>query len=201
MPDPPLSPGGARSTAELRRTAVLTAAMVEFARTGYRGTAVGTVAAAAGISEAYVFRLFGDKQGLFVAALRRCFERVHEALRTGADATGSTRPRVLLDGMAEAYAQLIAERELLMIQVHGLAASDDPVIRAEMLTAERDLVTFVQTRSRAKPADVQDFFARGQLCHLVIALGIVGSGPGVPREPWVDLLAGGIRHPATRPPE
>lgn len=105
--------------------------------------------------------------------------------------------------MAEAYAQLITQRDLLMIQVHALAASNDPVIRAEMLRAQRDLVVLVQSRSGAKAADVQEFFARGQLCHLVTALGIAGEEPDAPvppDEPWMQVLAGGIRHLPARPP-
>jgi AcrR family transcriptional regulator len=168
---------------------VLSAAMREFARTGYRGTSVRAVAEKAGISESYVFRLFGDKRELFVAALRRCFERIQEALREGADAAGSSRPREVLDGMAVAYAKLIAERDLLMIQVHALAASDD-------------LVDFVQSRSGASETAVQSFFARGQLCHLITALGIAGSAPETnvsPDEPWVHTLTAGIRHLPARP--
>lgn len=190
------------STAERRRPVVLSAAMREFARTGYRGTSVRAVAEKAGISESYVFRLFGDKRELFVAALRRCFERIQEALREGADAAGSSRPREVLDGMAVAYAKLIAERDLLMIQVHALAASDDDAIRAEMLSCQRDLVDFVQSRSGASETAVQSFFARGQLCHLITALGIAGSAPETnvsPDEPWVHTLTAGIRHLPARP--
>lgn len=190
------------STAERRRSEVLSAAIRTFARTGYRGTAVEAVATEAGISESYVFRLFGDKRELFVAAVRRCFERIQEALREGADTVESSRPRAVLDGMAAAYAQLIAERDLLMIQLHALAACDDPVIRAEMLNCQRDLVTFVQSRSGARTTAVQGFFARGQLCHLVTALGIAGSVPEAdvsPDEPWIQTLTAGIRHLPAHP--
>lgn len=181
---------------------MLSAAIREFARTGYRGTSVRAVAERAGISEAYVFRLFGDKRELFVAALRRCFRRIQEALREGADAAGSSHPHEALDGMAAAYAGLIAERDLLMIQLHALAACDDPAIRAEMLNCQRDLVDFVQARSGANRTAVQDFFARGQLCHLVTALGIAGTTPEAnvsPDEPWVQTLTMGIRHHPARP--
>lgn len=60
-----------RSTAEARRVTVLNTAVSVFARAGFHATPVTAVAAAAGISEAYVFRLFSGKLGLFVAAAGR----------------------------------------------------------------------------------------------------------------------------------
>ena len=72
-----------RSTADARRVAVLNAAVTVFARTGFHATPVTAVAAAAGISQAYVFRLFDGKLGLFVAALEQCFERILPASRRG----------------------------------------------------------------------------------------------------------------------
>ncbi|MEV4347704.1 TetR/AcrR family transcriptional regulator [Actinoplanes sp. NPDC049596] len=183
-----------RSTAGERREVVLTAAVRVFSQSGYHATSVGSVATAAGISEGYVFRLFGDKQKLFVAALARCFERIHEALSAGADAAPSRRSGAVLDAMALAYAKLIAERELLMLQVQALAAADDPAVRAEMLRGQQRLVELVRDRSRAADATVQKFFAQGQLCHLVTALGLVTAAPDEKAESWVRILTDGIRH-------
>ena len=187
-------PGRTRSTAGQRREAVLIAAVREFSRTGYHATSVGSVASAAGISEGYVFRLFGDKQKLFVAALSSCFERIHEALSAGADGAPSRGSRAVLDAMAMSYAKLIAERELLMLQVQALAAADDPVVRAEMLRGEQRLVELVRDRSGAANSTVQRFFAQGQLCHLVTALNLVGPTGDQEPESWVRILTDGIRH-------
>lgn len=199
----PVSSGRSRSTAGQRRAAIVVAAIEAFADTGYHGTSVHTIAKAAGISEAYVFRLFGDKQGLFVAALRGCFERVREAIRLGADRVGtsSQSPSKILDAMAVAYADLMGERELLMFQLHALTVGNDPVIREELLAAQRDLVIYVQTRSGASDSAVQEFLARGQLCHFVTALGLVDLRPGTrqAQEPWVQILTHGIRHVPPRP--
>jgi AcrR family transcriptional regulator len=187
-------PARIRSTAGQRREAVLTAAVRAFSRTGYHATSVGSIASAAGISEGYVFRLFGDKQKLFVAALSRCFDRIYEAVSAGADEAPSRRSRAVLDAMALAYAKLISERELLMLQVQALAAADDPVIRAEMLRGEQRLVELVRDRSRAADSTVQRFFAQGQLCHLVTALNLVGPAPDRDTESWAHILTDGIRH-------
>jgi AcrR family transcriptional regulator len=190
----PGRPDRIRSTAAERRAAVLTAAVRMFSVTGYHATSVSSVATEAGISEGYVFRLFGDKQKLFTATLAHCYDRIHAALSAGADEAPSRRPRAVLDAMAVAYAKLIAERELLMLQVQALAAADDPSVRAEMLRGERRLVELVRDRSRAADATVQGFFARGQLCHLVTALDLVSPTDGEAAESWVGILTNGIRH-------
>ena len=51
-----------RQTAEERRDAVLDAATEEFAAKGYHGTSTEDIARAAGISQPYLFRLFGSKK-------------------------------------------------------------------------------------------------------------------------------------------
>ncbi len=56
-----------RLTAEERRTSVLAAAVTEFARSGYAGTSTEAIAHRAGISQPYLFRLFGTKKDLFIA--------------------------------------------------------------------------------------------------------------------------------------
>ena len=187
-------PARVRSTAEERREAVLSAAVRVFSRAGYHATSVGSVASAAGISEGYVFRLFGDKSKLFIAALARCHDRIHEALTAGADSAPSRRSQAVLAAMAVSYAKLIAERELLMLQVQALAAADDPAVRAEMLRGQQRLVELVRDRSRAAEPAVQEFFARGQLCHLVTALDLVNPSPEQATESWVRILTDGIRH-------
>ena len=185
------------STAPERREAVLNAAIRVFAQTGYRGTSVGTVAHEAGISEAYVFRLFDGKQALFIATVRSCFERIREALRVGAAGVDSSDPDELLAGMVAAYADLVTERDLLMLQVHALAASDEVAIRSAMTDCYRDLVTHVQFVSGAAPEAVRNFFARGQYYHLLTALGLFGDLPGsadVASEDWARTLTHGMLH-------
>lgn len=187
-----MTPAGTRtrSTAEARRATVLRRAITVFARTGYHATPVAEVAEAADISTAYVFRLFNGKLGLFVAALEHCFERVEWALADGADAAGdNATPQEVLHAMGGAYAALIAERDLLMLQVHALSAADVPEIGAAVRRGAQRVVTSVEQRSGAAPADVQRFIAYGQLCHLIVAAHL-DEGEGR----WVETLTAGIRH-------
>lgn len=68
------------STAEERRETVLRTAIGAFASRGYFGTTTTEVAKAAGISQAYVYRLFPNKEALFAAVVEHCFVRVRESL-------------------------------------------------------------------------------------------------------------------------
>ncbi|MGC4768521.1 TetR/AcrR family transcriptional regulator [Micromonospora sp. DT44] len=179
-----------RSTAEARRAVVLNAAVSAFARTGFHATPVTAVAAAAGISEAYVFRLFAGKLGLFVAAAEACFERIVAALEMGAERAGDAGPDEVLDAMGRAYAELIADRDLLLLQVQAQAVTDVPEIAAAVRAGYKRVATFVQNRSGAGDAQVQQFFAYGQLCHLIVTAGL----EQVP-EPWARALTAGIQHP------
>jgi AcrR family transcriptional regulator len=65
-----------RKSADVRREEILEAAMKEFAYGGLHGTSTEKIAARAGISQPYLFRLFGTKKELFIASSRRCFARV-----------------------------------------------------------------------------------------------------------------------------
>ena len=177
------------STAEVRTGTVIDAAITEFAKTGYLGTPTASVAARAKISTAYVFKLFPSKEKLFVAALDRCFERVVAALEVGADAAASQSPADVLDAMGEAYADLIADRNLLMLQVHAQSAADVPEIGDALRRGLGAVTEFAKSRSRAADAEVQRFIAFGQLCHLIVTTGIDDSSSD-----WATLLTAGIRH-------
>ena len=178
------------STADDRREAVLDSAIATFAVGGYLGTPIAAVATAADISPAYVFKLFPSKEGLFVAALERCFERIEQALERGAREADGETPTAILDRMGEAYAELIADRSLLMLQVHAQSASDTPEIREALRRGLARITRFAGIRSGADPDAVQRFIAYGQLCHLVVTAGL----EEIPEE-WAHTLTNGIRHP------
>ena len=74
-----------RQTAEERREAVLDAATHEFAVKGFHGASTEDIARAAGISQPYLFRLFGSKKELYLAAFARC--------EATSSTTASPRPR------------------------------------------------------------------------------------------------------------
>jgi len=184
---------GARilSTAEQRRAELVEAAVEVFAETGYAGSTVAQVGRAAGISSAYAFKLFPSKSELFAAALTRGFERIDEVLRSAAAVVQDQEPRAILDAMGDAYADLIRDRSLLLLQVHGMSASrDDEEIRAALRGGIVRIVRTVSTCSGADDAAVQSFIAFGQLCHLIVTADITPTDGK-----WAEVLTRGIRHP------
>src|SRR6266480_2867809 len=89
-----------RKTAAERREAVLDAALAEFAARGLGGASTEAIAAAAGISQPYVFRLFGTKKDLFTAVIARCFRETLELFQRAAE---GKRGREALEAMGQAY--------------------------------------------------------------------------------------------------
>src|ERR671910_334093 len=93
-----------RHSAEERRESILDAAIVEFAAKGLHGTSTEDVAKRAGISQPYVFRLFGTKKKLFAEACRRCMRDVRDGM---ASAAAGKAGQEALDAMGAAYVELV----------------------------------------------------------------------------------------------
>lgn len=178
-----------RSTAGERRSVVIRHAVAVFARTGYHATPVSDVAAAADISQGYVIRLFGTKLELFVAVVDHCFDRIVSALSDAADGADTEQPEAALTAMGDAYAELIGDRDLLMIQVHAQSAADIPEIRDAMRRGLAAVVDLARDRSHAEQAAIQRFIAYGQLCHLIVTADLEGLD-----EQWAGALTDGMRH-------
>ncbi|WP_426519989.1 TetR/AcrR family transcriptional regulator [Diaminobutyricibacter sp. McL0618] len=180
------------STADARRDTVITSAIQVFATNGYLGTPIAAVAEHARISPAYVFKLFPGKETLFVAALDRCFELIEESLARGAEEAGAQTPSEILFAMGGAYADLIGDRSLLLLQVHAQSVAEIPEIGDSLRRGLARVTRFARDRSGAGDAAVQRFIAYGQLCHLIVTAGL----EKIP-EDWAQLLTDGIRHPET----
>lgn len=187
------------STAEARRETVLRTAIGAFAARGYFGTTTTEVAKRAGISQAYVYRLFPNKESLFVAVVEHCFARVRASLAegaaaatAGADGAGDRDPEAVLSAMGASYARLIGDRDLLLLQLHAqAAAASEPAVREAVRAGYARLVEYVRGVSGGDGEQVQRFFAVGMLCHLVVSMGAEEVDA-----PWAGTLTAGIRHPA-----
>jgi AcrR family transcriptional regulator len=179
-----------RQTAEERREAVLEAAREEFALRGLHGASTDVIARRAGISQPYLFRLFGSKKELFLAVNERCFERTLEAFRAAAAGTSGDEA---LHAMGAAYRQLIEEdRTMLQGQLQAYAVScDEPDVRESSARGYGRLVDYVETVSGADRETVTRFFAAGMLINVLAALDVASNDTA--REPWVSRLAEGFR--------
>jgi AcrR family transcriptional regulator len=175
---------GIRLTAAERRDAVLDAARIEFAEKGYAGTSTEDIAARAGISQPYLFRLFGTKKELFKASVVRCFRETLELFQRSAE---GHRGEEALHAIGTAYVeQLESDRTWLRAQMQAYSASDDPEIRAVVRAGFGDLVAYVRRVSGADWPEASRFFANGMLLNVLAAMH-VNDDP----EPWMTGLLEG----------
>jgi AcrR family transcriptional regulator len=167
-----------RHTAEERREAILQAAVVRFGATGLHGTSTETIARDVGVSQPYLFRLFGTKKELFMAAVEWGFR---ETLETFRNAAGEAADRHdAFRRMGEAYVTLIADRRYLDIQLQAYAATDDPQIRQVVQEGFGRLVIEIVRHTDANPAQLAEFLGRGMLLNVAAAMGVADQQTGWP---------------------
>ena len=174
-----------RLSAEERRDDVLDAALIEFAERGLVGTSTEDIARRAGISQPYLFRLFGTKKALFTATVTRCFRETLEMFQRAAE---GKRGEEALQAMGQAYtAELISgDRVRLRAQMQAYAACDDPEIQAVVRNGFGDLVAYAQRVSGLPDEEISRFFATGMLLNVLASMQVM-TDP----EPWAQQLLEG----------
>jgi len=160
---------------------VLAAAISEFARSGYAGTSTEAIAARAGISQPYLFRLFGTKKDLFVATFDLVADRIIDGLTSASEGLEGEEA---LEAMGAAYLELMQDPELLQVQLHGFAAApaDPDIARSGRRTFEV-LQEVVAERTGLSEDELRQFFAMGMLISVMAAIDLLA----IP-EPWAQNL-------------
>jgi AcrR family transcriptional regulator len=173
-----------RLTAEERRSEVLDAALEEFAAAGFEGTSTEDIARRAGISQPYLFRLFGTKKELYIATVARCFRETLEMFQRAAE---GLRGADALAAIGEAYrGQLERDRTALRAQMQAYAACDDPDVRAAVRAGYGDLVAYVRRVSDADLPAIWSFFSTGMMLNVMASMGLTHDP-----DPWmVELFEG-----------
>jgi AcrR family transcriptional regulator len=157
-------------TAEDRRELVLAAANRAFSRGGYAGTSTDAVAKEAGVSQPYVVRIFGTKLELFLEVFDRACGRIREAFEAVL-AEGPFDPDSDDDWarLGLAYTELLRDRDLLMVMMHGFAASsDDQIARHSRDSMARIFATVRSTGCTDEHA--QEFIAQGMLLNVMLSM-------------------------------
>ena len=165
---------GHRLSADERRVEVIEAAVKAFASGGLHGTSTEDVARLAGVSQPYLFRLFGTKRELFLAAVDRSMSRIAEAFEDAARHPAAEAVDVgynpVLMAMGHRYQELLTDQTLLRMQLHAFAASDDPEIRDFVRGRFSALVATVGALSGVPDEALRTFFAEGMLLNVAAAL-------------------------------
>ena len=173
-----------RLSAAERRESVLDAALIEFGDCGYAGTSTEDIARRAGISQPYLFRLFGTKKELYIASVARCYRETLELFQRAAE---GLRGEEALRAIGQAYIeQLERDPVALRAQMQAYAACEDAEIRATVRAGYGDLVAYVRRVSGADWPAVWSFFSTGMMLNVMSSMGL-GQEP----EPWmVELFEG-----------
>ena len=174
-----------RKSAEERRDDILDAALEEFAERGLHGASTEAIAKRAGISQPYVFRLFGSKKDLFKASTARC---LRETLETFQRAAEGKRGEEALHAMGMAYQELLVDRTRLRAQMQAYAACDDPDIREVVRNGYGDIVSYVERVSGLPEEEVTRFFAVGMLMNVMASMDLWESP-----EAWSERLLAGCK--------
>jgi AcrR family transcriptional regulator len=164
-------------TADARREQVLAAATRAFARGGYAGTTTDAVAREAGVSQPYVVRMFGTKHELFLAVFSRAVARIRDAFGAVLDsrAPGSGRRPFDPDSdedwgeLGDAYTGLLADRDFLLVMMHGFAAGDDEAIGARARTCMGEIYDVLRSTG-CTPEKATGFIAHGMLLNVMLSM-------------------------------
>src|SRR5256885_6197338 len=174
-----------RLTAADRGDDVLDAALIEFAERGYEGTSTEDIARRAGISQPYLFRLFGTKKELFKASVARCLRETLEMFQRAAE---GKRGEDALQAIAQAYMDemLTGDRVRLRAQMQAYVACDDPEICQVVRDGFGDLVAYAQRVSGLPPQEISRFFATGMLLNVLASMQVIENP-----DPWAQTLLEG----------
>ena len=146
-PEPDLSAASSparRSTATARREEIIAAAVTEFAVHGLHGTSTEAIARRVGVSQPYVFRLFGTKKALFLAAYELGSDRILAEFRAAAERARETGAHPF-DEMGLRYIEMLADREQVLMQMQGFVASSDPEVRAVVQRRFGEVYRFLES--------------------------------------------------------
>ena len=158
-----------RLTAPERREQIVAVALRHFARSGLHGTSTEDIAAEAGLSQPYLFRLFRTKRDLFLACCDECMTKTRTAFREAALVAPEGEK---LSAMGGAYKGLVEDESLLRFQLQMYAACADPVIRERARDLYRGLVAEVRELSGVPEDELWRFFATGMFINVVITMGL-----------------------------
>jgi AcrR family transcriptional regulator len=178
-----------------RRVQILELAAREFADAGLRGASIDTIAREAGITQPYVFRIFGSKKALFLEVVARSFTQLTESMcaasdgKTGLDA---------LSAMGARYNALLQDRTALQLQLQAYASCGDPEVRAAVRHHLASLWDTVADNTGLDPVTVKTFLAFGMLLNTNAALGLAEVDTRWARGIRTRIRAGLFRHITSR---
>ncbi|MFI8169891.1 TetR/AcrR family transcriptional regulator [Streptomyces sp. NPDC085931] len=159
----------------------MSAAIKTFAVWGYYGTSTMDVVKVAGISQGYLYRLFPDKDGLFAALIDHCSNVLREAAAAAVAKVATTDQEAVFAALSSSYEDVIADRDVLMILMHGNCTAVEPVIGEAVRACYAKQVKYIG----ASDGQLRRYFADALLGNVVLAV-----GADTVDTPWARMLRG-----------
>jgi AcrR family transcriptional regulator len=170
---------GDSTKSDERRRAIVAAAIECFAHKGFYGTTTHEIAEWVGVSQPYLYRLYPNKEALFAAVVDQVSVVMTETLVAHPQANGA---ETALDAARDAYAALVANRNILRFLMHANCAAGEPLIGQAVRRCYAKQVDTVR-RLLGDDEDVRRWFGAGMLDNVVAVLGLDDID-----EPWAHVL-------------
>ncbi|MGN6203913.1 TetR/AcrR family transcriptional regulator [Humibacter sp.] len=164
-----------------RRSQVLEIAAREFAQHGLHGASTEAIAREAGITQAYIFRMFGTKKALFLELVTAAFDRVSEGMLAAGNPATTPTGLDALSRMGARYYDQLENRTSLLLQLQGFAACSDPEVRAAVRGRVGHMWQVVADTTGLDAVTVKSFLAFGMLLNAGAAIDVDEVD-----EPWAD---------------
>ncbi|MCS3781064.1 TetR/AcrR family transcriptional regulator [Tsukamurella ocularis] len=161
-----------------RRAQVLGIAAREFGAHGLHGASIDEIAREAGITQAYVFRMFGTKKALFLDLVTGAFAALVDAMARAGEGTVGIEA---LARMGAEYYENLADDTALRLQLQAFAACGDSEVRDVVRGCFARLWDTTADGTGLDPVTVKTFLAFGMLLNAGAALDVAEID-----EPWAD---------------
>jgi len=163
---------GKRMKAEDRKVLILEKAIEEYGRVGMHATSTERIAELAGVSQPYLFRLFGTKADLIAAAIVQHTDRLRAAFRAAVEhRADDVAP---MEAMALAYLSFMdQDANAMRCQLHTWAAASDPAIKGVAQATYRAIWEDIAELSGASADDVHEFMAEGMLLTVLASMDLM----------------------------
>ncbi|ABC64298.1 TetR/AcrR family transcriptional regulator [Erythrobacter litoralis] len=176
-----------RPADEAKRAAIVRAAADSFFDAGYAATSIEQVAAAAGVSKVTVYNHFGDKRGLFTAAVERECEKMRGHFSLDDTSRGSLRQRLLAIG--EAMSAFLSRPEMVQFERRIAAETEhEPAVGEAFLEAgphrmKAAFTMLIQAMQAAGEVEVEDAeLAAEQFAAMCKGMGDLDRRFGLPKD-------------------
>lgn len=185
-----------RLEAQERRNSILDAATSQFAERGYAGASTHQIAAAAGISQAYVVQTFGSKQQLFIDVAERVADDIVAQFRMANDQLPhNCDPEQRVEALGDAFTELVSDNDKLMSMLHTFILGYDPAIGPAGRRTFLRVYRFIRDEAGLPAPDAMNFLARGMLISVLLGLrlpqhlGDDAAGDELMTEAFGDMIA------------